>query len=575
MHRRNFLASLPLSGMFQATAQEPEPEKMSPTEALDLQRKIEDTVAGRRPHEPLAYPYVSPDYKLPFTHIGTEKQIFLDNFMLEHLDGVERVLGKPAKHPRPLIENTGLPWEKDGFSGGIAGSLRDPDDGKYKLWYTQSLSGDLYGTGQVLCYAESSDGLNWTKPLSEKCIPYQGHRATNIVNNDETAGAAVVLNHDRRDPSRKFLLVYEPTIEARKQGLRILSRVSASADGLRWNVIAPDVQERRRHGHAIWDESIQQWICYSQHSHHWHFGPRIRQIGRQTSADFIHWSPKEVVLSTDWDPTLGPDREFHDASVRKVGGAYIALVAEAHTEPLWSSRTKQVRGMYPATVWRDQFRVDLSLYSSRDGRRFTRAHGPEPWVDNGPAGTPDHGFVAGTASGDLYHGGKVIVSYGAIPGKQWSLPREDWELAPKSAKQEYERTMAEAKQLGNYGESSKRTERSTRALVLREDGWAYLKPRNQRGRVITKQFVFEGRELRVNARCSYGAVKVELLNPMFEPYEGFSTADCDPLHDENPDRIWYTVSWKGRTDVRGLWNKPVMICFHLYESELYSFQFAG
>jgi len=33
------------------------------------------------------------------------------------------------------------------------------------------------------------------------------------------------------------------------------------------------------------------------------------------------------------------------------------------------------------------------------------------------------------------------------------------------------------------------------------------------------------------------------------------------------------MSWKGRTDVRALWNKPVMICFHMYESALYSFQF--
>ena len=71
----------------------------------------------------------------------------------------------------------------------------------------------------------------------------------------------------------------------------------------------------------------------------------MRQIGRQTSSDFIRWSPKEVVLSTDWDPSLGPEREFHDASVIKQARLYIALVAEAHTEPIWSSRTKTVRGM--------------------------------------------------------------------------------------------------------------------------------------------------------------------------------------------------------------------------------------
>ncbi|MEO7651184.1 MAG: hypothetical protein ABIZ80_12005, partial [Bryobacteraceae bacterium] len=567
MKRRGFLSGLTVAGM--ARAADDGPEKKSPTEALDLQKKIEDTMAGRRPPEPLAYPYFSPDYKLPFTHIGTEKQLVLDNFILGSLQGVERVIGRPKKHPRALIENTNLPWEKGGFIGGIVGMLFDPDDRKFKLWYNQSLSGDLYGSGMVLCYAESVDGLNWHKLITEKGMPFKEHRATNIVNNDETSAAALVLNHDRRDPSRKFLLVYEPIAEARKQGVRILSRVAASPDGLKWTVIASDAKERRRHGPAFWDEAIQQWVCYSQHSPHWHFGPRIRQVGRQTSPDFIHWSPKEVVLSTDWDPMLGPDREFHDASVRKVGGTYIALVAEAHTDPLWSSRTKAVRGMYPDTVWRDQFHVSLALYCSRDGRRFERAHGPEPWVDNGPPGSPDHGFVASTGNDDLYHNGKMIISYGAGPLKQWSLPREDWDIVPKAAREKMERDMVEAKKLGDYGEGPGRRQRSSRALVLREDGWAMLKPRTERGQAITKQFVFAGKQLRVNADCQFGSIRVELLNPRFEPYAGFSAEDCDVLHDENPDRIWYTVSWKGQNDVSALWNKPVMIRFEMFESALY------
>lgn len=202
----------------------------------------------------------------------------------------------------------------------------------------------------------------------------------------------------------------------------------------------------------------------------------MRQIGRQTSSDFIRWSPKEVVLSTDWDPTLGPEREFHDTSVIKQGGLYIALVAEAHTEPIWSSRTKTVRGMYEGTIWRDQFRVNLALYVSRDGRRFTRAHGPEPWVDNGPPGSPDFGFVAGTAGAALCHEGKMVIPYSAIPGQQWALPREDWQLVPESARKVQERNIAEAKRFGTYGEKTRRMERTTGGLILREDGWGMLRP---------------------------------------------------------------------------------------------------
>ncbi|MCX6621809.1 MAG: hypothetical protein NTY38_12185, partial [Acidobacteria bacterium] len=333
MKRREFLGSLALAGAVPdgfaggAPAVSGGPEKKSPTEPLDLQRKIEDTLSGKRPYEPMAYPYFSPDYKLPFTHIGTEKQLFLDNFMLEHLDGMERVIAKPDKHPKPLLPRTNLPWERSGFDSGISSALFDPGDRKFKAWYSHSMTGDLYGTGMVLCYAESTDGLNWEKPLSEKCLPYGGQKATNIVHGFDVSSPAVVLNPDRSDPERKFLLSYEATLDARKLGLRILSQMAVSPDGLRWKIVSKDNPRRRRHGMVIWDGAIRKWLAYSQYSHHWHHGPRIRQIGRQTSEDFVQWSPKEVVLSTAWEPTIDPAVEFHDACVRKAGGLYIATVS--------------------------------------------------------------------------------------------------------------------------------------------------------------------------------------------------------------------------------------------------------
>ncbi|MBM3736791.1 MAG: hypothetical protein FJW39_13495, partial [Acidobacteria bacterium] len=147
MNRREWMGSLALGAAGAANAQTEAPEKKSATEALDLERKIVDTLAGKRAYEPLAYPYFSPDYKLPFTHIGTEKQIFLDNFMLEYLEGVERVLTPPEKTPRPLVEEAGLPWESTAFNPIVAAAMKDPVAGNFKLWYTLSLSGDPYGTG--------------------------------------------------------------------------------------------------------------------------------------------------------------------------------------------------------------------------------------------------------------------------------------------------------------------------------------------------------------------------------------------------------------------------------------------
>ena len=117
-----------------------------------------------------------------------------------------------------------------------------------------------------------------------------------------------------------------------------------------------------------------------------------------------------------------------------------------------------------------------------------------------------------------------------------------------------------------------RTKRAVGGLILREEGWARLAPEYETGQVYTKQFVFEGDSLRVNADCSYGYVQVEPLDPTFNPYEGFSAELCDPVIGE-PDKIWHTVSWQGKSDLRTLWNKPVRIRFTLHEASIYAFQF--
>ena len=61
---------------------------------------------------------------------------------------MKRVVTPPEKAPKPLIEPTGLPWESS-FNPIVVAAVRDPDAGNFKLWYTVSLSGDPYGTGQV------------------------------------------------------------------------------------------------------------------------------------------------------------------------------------------------------------------------------------------------------------------------------------------------------------------------------------------------------------------------------------------------------------------------------------------
>ncbi len=553
------------------------PEKKDVQERLTIQQKIDQTVSGQRPIDLTSYPYIGPDYKIPFLHVGTDPQLFVDNYVLDHFEDVERVICKPEKIAKPLLEWSDLPWESsDGhvsWNPMIAGAIQDPDDGKFKMWYHQPLAADPYQRDESLCYAESEDALHWHKVQSEKCLPFNEHMATNIVFRN-VRQPAVVLNADQSDPQRKFLMAYCLWDESLSLDQRRQTRLAVSPDGLRWTVICEGSDQRHQHeSRTIWDESIGQYIAYSQYSHSWHYLPgRTRKIGRQTSPDLIHWSPKEAVLAVEDDPTLPPDMEFHEVSIRKVGGLYLAIVGQCHTEPLWCVGT-------PGDNWRDQFRVDLALYVSRNGIHFHRAHGPDPWVENGPPGSQDYGYACFSAVGAFTHDGRTIIPYNAVRDKQhWfavcAAAANFQEFPDVQPKKEFERQ----RELWNYRESLSDDRspdtRKTCGLRLREDGWAKLQPRCEFGKVYTKQFVFEGDTLRINADCRYGYIKVEILDPYLNAYEGFAVDDCDPV--KGPaDQIWHTVRWKGKSQVSELWNKPVRLRFHLAESALYAFKFTS
>ncbi len=553
------------------------PEKKKPTEAFDVRRRIEETIAGTRPIDD-NYPYFAPDYAVHTLHIGTEKQLFVDNFILDHLEDVERIIPKPERPDAPILNARDHPWEVDDETFPAA-ALHDPDDGKFKIWYVQSSVDEedvdrAFGdSGMILCYAESTDCQHWEKPLSEKCLPYKEHKATNIVLEDSGHHIALVLNPDQSDPARKYLMVYNPHDRAQSRGLKFMSTMAVSPDGLRWTTVSEDSTQRHHHfQRAIWDDSINKWITYSQYSPHWNFLHRKRQVGRQESEDFIHWSPKEVVLSVDWDPHLPPNVEFHEMSVRKVGGLYIGIATEFNTEPIW--------GAFGDENWRDHAYGTLSLYSSRDGIRWQRASGAEPWVDTGRPGSYDYGFVCDTVAGQLVHNGKTYIVYSARTEKQnWhGIERPDDRGGEASFKPVPEAVFEKSKQdhanLAKYvGKYQKWDYITISTLILREDGWAELKPTYENGKVITRQFVFEGDTLKINAEAYGGYISVELVDPHFNPFDGFSTEDCDPIASDDPNQIWHTVSWKEKSDLSALWNKPVRLIIHLHQASLYAFQF--
>src|SRR4051812_7717729 len=105
--------------------------------------------------------------------------LFVDDHDILYRSGTTRVLHPVKRHAdKPLISQT-KPWE---VAIGWTSVYCDPKTGKYQLWY-QAYAGKRAGDKKlecVVCYAESEDGINFTKPALD-LFPFKDQAKTNIV----------------------------------------------------------------------------------------------------------------------------------------------------------------------------------------------------------------------------------------------------------------------------------------------------------------------------------------------------------------------------------------------------------
>src|SRR5215210_570930 len=90
--------------------------------------------------------------------VDSRHQLFLDDHLIGSLKGVNRTVEQAQKHPdNPLV------WPSESWEPKMAtiyGSvIRDGE--KYRMWYKSGM-----GVG----YAESSDGIRWSKPALDLTI---------------------------------------------------------------------------------------------------------------------------------------------------------------------------------------------------------------------------------------------------------------------------------------------------------------------------------------------------------------------------------------------------------------------
>jgi len=111
-----------------------------------------------------------PGYKEGWRIMGQRRQLFVDDFHLTEVMGLQRTLNQVEKHPSNPVIKPEESWEGDGMWAKNS-TMYDPTEGVFKLWYN---------CGKRTGYATSSDGLHWERP-ELGLVEFGGSARNNIL----------------------------------------------------------------------------------------------------------------------------------------------------------------------------------------------------------------------------------------------------------------------------------------------------------------------------------------------------------------------------------------------------------
>jgi len=474
--------------------------------------------------------------------IGSQRQFFFDDQIVETMDRTTRRLNPAVKLADNPVIKQDRPWE--GPDMRLTWVIFDHQLGKFRMRYSAGVfksggrnekgevivlgEGDATAQKRVTCEAFSGDGVNWIKP-ELGLVEFEGSKANNILPAEANYSYFFEDLHDP-DPARR----YKAHVRAGSyDGIGMTLSLYYSADAYQWtpyeaNPVIDTGDQPGRWGPTVflgWDPIRETYAAHLENNFHMHSPYHHRRsIGRVESPDLINWSEPETIIVVD--ERDHPDTEFYHLPTAFYEGWYVGF--------LWMFSTTN-------TTHEPHF------IFSRDGVHYDRTY-REPIILRGDHGAFDS--VSIYANEPLVHNGEILCYY---TGTNWRSPE----------------------QLVVLGE---RARAGIGLARLPLDGFVSLEgARHDFSVVTTRSFTFSGQQLHLNLQAAlqqWGAepceVKVEILDGRHAPINGFAIDDADTLTTTGINQV---VSWNGQSDVSALAGKPVRLRIHFKNAKLYAFQF--
>ncbi len=453
--------------------------------------------------------------------LGSRLEPFVDRTLIERMEGTRLVPNRLREEPVALAFDQ--PWE-----GRFCGYCTVIKDGsKYRLYYRGRPEAGPDGTNdEVTCYAESEDGLRFTRPklgLHE----VRGSRENNVI-----LANAAPLSHNFSP-----FLDDRPGVPAdqRFKALAGTNRTGlvafASGDGIRWRklqekgVITQGAFDSQNV--AFWAPAEKQYVCYFR-TFKKIGNTGYRWISRTTSKDFLNWTPPVEMTFGD----VPPEHLYTNQTHPYFRAPHIYLSTAARFFPGRQVLTpEQARAInVDPGYFRDT--SDAVLMTTRGGNRYDRT------------------FLEG------------FIRPGIGPGNWVSRTNYPALNVVQTGPTEMSIYVQQ-----NYGQPTA----LLRRFSMRLDGFASVQAPYSGGEMVTRPLTFTGNRLVLNfATSAAGGIGVELQDADGKPISGYTAADCREVIGNEIER---EVQWKGGPDVSRLAGKPVRIRFVMKDADLYSLRF--
>ncbi len=457
---------------------------------------------------------------------GPWRRLFLDATTVEASGGLARVFHSAVKASANPVIKADRPWESGrAISGPYVYGTVFRDGNRLRLWY------QVLNQGNHVGYAESLDGVVWTKP-ELGLIAYEGSKANNLVVSafqpEVTGGTchnpSVIRRHGEPDPAKQYALYgYD--------GAAKHPRVAWSPDGLRWRY--DPATERTPLFNSADVVNFFRDPYEARYAATWKTrNRRGRAVGIAWSADGLNWTkPFDGPIFTADD--LDPDAtQIYGMPVFAYQGLYVGQ-PWIYRARYFKSGDYSVKKLHEAQA--DSLRtMEVQLAWSWDLMNWTRPPARDQFIPLGAPGEWDDGMIF-TAGAPVVMGDKLHFYYGGCDGFH----------------------------------DDKRVKTAIGLATLRLDGFCSLRAGADEGWFISRREPMREPAVTINARTApTGVIAAEILDRQNRVVPGFSREECISF---SGDSVRHELTWKTARFATEASGEEWKIRFWLKDAELFSY----